>query len=171
MVTFPVLVDALRRRGVRCVLIGAWGANMHARDAAAVFTTFDFDLFLPPDAHNLLEAWRVCETLGLSLQAGGEPLDTPRDEALAARVIERRATVRAAAASGLAVDLALVMAACEFEEVWAQRRLFVMDGVEIPVARLRHIVRSKGETGRDKDRLFLATHGDALRQMLDDDTD
>ena len=44
MVTFPVLADALQRAGVRFVLIGTWGANLHARDATAVFTTFDFDL-------------------------------------------------------------------------------------------------------------------------------
>ena len=46
-----------------------------------------------------------------------------------------------------------------------------MDGVEIPVARLSHIVRSKTAAGRDKDRLFLATHADSLRQMLEDDED
>jgi len=38
--------------------------------------------------------------------------------------------------------------------------------VEIPVARLLHIVTSKHAAGRDKDRLFLATHRDALEQLL-----
>ena len=31
------------------------------------------------------------------------------------------------------------------------------------------IIRSKAATGREKDRLFLATHAEALRQMLDAD--
>ena len=171
MVTFAALVDGLHRRGVRFVLIGVWGANLHADDATVVFTTFDFDLFLPPDPDNLLEAWRVCEELGLSLETGREPLDTPRDRALATRAVERRALIRARAPSGLTVDLTLVMAAFEFEQVWKERRLFLVDGVEIPVARLTHIVRSKSATGRDKDRLFLATHREALRRMLDADTD
>jgi hypothetical protein len=34
-----------------------------------------------------------------------------------------------------------------------------------PRARLRHIVESKAAAGRDKDRLFLATHEEALRQL------
>jgi hypothetical protein len=42
----------------------------------------------------------------------------------------------------------------------------VIEGVTIPVARLLHIVTSKHAAGRDKDRLFLATHRDALEQLL-----
>jgi hypothetical protein len=36
----------------------------------------------------------------------------------------------------------------------------------VPVARLLHIVTSKHAAGRDKDRLFLATHREALEQLL-----
>ena len=39
-------------------------------------------------------------------------------------------------------------------------------GVEVPVARLIHIVTSKHAAGRDKDKLFLATHREALEQLL-----
>jgi hypothetical protein len=39
--------------------------------------------------------------------------------------------------------------------------------VEIPVARLTDIVRSKRTAGRDKDRLFLATHAEAIRDLLE----
>jgi hypothetical protein len=45
------------------------------------------------------------------------------------------------------------------------RRSFI-GGAEIPVARLLHIVTSKHAAGRDKDKLFLATHRDALEQLL-----
>ncbi len=41
LASFPALVGALNRRGVRFVLIGVWGANFHARDASALFTTLD----------------------------------------------------------------------------------------------------------------------------------
>ena len=54
----------------------------------------------------------------------------------------------------------------DFETVWAARRNFIIDGVEIPVARLLHIVTSKHAAGRDKDKLFLATHREALEQLL-----
>ena len=169
MASFPALLEALNRRGVRFVLIGVWGANFHAEDASALFTTLDYDLFLPPSPDNLLETWHACDEIGLSLQAGGEPLDTPRDRALAAAVIRRRASVRATGPDAFTVDLSLVMTAFEFEAVWDERRVFLVDGEELAVARLSHIIRSKAAANRPKDRLFLATHAEALRQMLDGD--
>ena len=169
LASFPALVGALNRRGVRFVLIGVWGANFHARDASALFTTLDYDLFLPPSPDNLLEAWRACDEIGLSLEAAGEPLDTPRDRALAAAVIQRRASVTATGQDEFVVDLSLVMTAFEFEAVWDERRVFLVEGEELPVARLSHIIRSKAAANRPKDRLFLATHAEALRQMLDGD--
>ena len=48
----------------------------------------------------------------------------------------------------------------------ADPRHFVVDEVEIPIARLLHIITPKHAAGRDKDRLFLATHRDALEQLL-----
>ena len=54
----------------------------------------------------------------------------------------------------------------DFETVWDARRDFLIDGVPVPTARLLHIVESKQATGRDKDKLFLATHLDALQQLL-----
>jgi len=49
--------------------------------------------------------------------------------------------------------------------VWAERRTFLVDGVEVPVARLTHIVQSKALADRPKDRLFLATYAEELRRM------
>jgi hypothetical protein len=159
------LTRELRERSVRYVLIGVGGANLYAPDGAALFTTKDRDLFLPGESDNLLRCWAACEAASLQLWSGDEPLDRPRDGVLADRVIERRALTRASAAD-LEVDLTLVMAGFDFETVWDERRRFIVDGVEIPVARLLHIVTSKHAAGRDKDRLFLATHRDALEQLL-----
>jgi len=131
-----------------------------------VFETRDRDLYLPPDPDNLLNVWSACEAAGLSLWAESEPLDMPRDRWLAEQIVKRRAVVRATDGRGLDVDLSLVMAGFDFETVWRERRVFVVDGVDIPVARLRHIVESKAAAGRDKDRLFLATHAEALRDLL-----
>lgn len=170
MSSFAPLARALAERRVRYVLIGVSGANFHALDAGVVFTTLDRDVFLPPDPANLLATWRACEACGLHLTASGEPLDLPRDERLAARVAELRALTRACDDEDLRVDFTFVMTGFEFEEVWKERRIFVLAGVEVPVARLMHIVASKAATGRDKDRLFLATHAEALRQLLAPDT-
>jgi hypothetical protein len=143
------------------------GANYFAANAGTLFTTEDRDLFLPADPDNLLRAWQACDAAGLRLWSGNEPLDLPRDRSLADAVVGRRAQVRATDEQGLLIDLTLVMAGFGFEAVWNERRIFLVEGIEIPVARLSHIVRSKAAAGRDKDRLFLATHADALKQMFE----
>ena len=165
---FTALAGALRERAVRFVVIGVWGANYFATLSGTVFTTQDRDLFLPLDPENLLRAWEACESCGCALWSGQEPLDTPHDRFIADAVVQRRALVRATLGE-LQVDLTLVMGGFDFDTVWNERRIFVDDGVEIPVARLTHIVESKAAAGREKDRLFLATHADALRQLLGTD--
>jgi hypothetical protein len=157
---------ALAARAVRYVVIGVSGANLYGPTGQAVFTTDDFDLFLPPDPDNLVNTWAACDDAGLELWLSDDPLDRPRDRWLAERIIERRALTRATGPDDLLVDLTLVMKGYDFETVWAERREFVIDDAAIPVARLLHIVTSKHAAGRDKDRLFLATHRDALEQLL-----
>jgi len=164
---FLRLARSLGRSGVRFVLIGLSGINLHARSASEVFATQDRDLFLPSDPDNALAAWRVSERLGLELWCGREPLERPRDQVLAERVIASRALVRATDHAGLDVDFSLVMAGFDFETVWNERRIFRVEGVEVPVARLVHIVESKRRAGRDKDRLFFVTHGEAIRDLLE----
>lgn len=160
------LARALTARGVRYVLIGVSGANLYGPSGQAVFATDDLDLFLPLDAANLVGAWEACEASTLELWSATEPLDRPRDHWLAERIIERRVLTRATGPEGLAIDLTLVMAGFDFERVWAERRAFLIEGAEVPTARLRHIVESKHAAGRDKDKLFLATHKEALEQLL-----
>ena len=53
-----------------------------------------------------------------------------------------------------------------FDEAWEGRTTYELSGVEVPVAGLKHIVASKATAGRDKDRLFLTTHAEALRELL-----
>ena len=156
----------LAARAVRYVVIGVSGANLYGPSGQAVFTTDDFDLFLPADPDNLVSAWAACEDAGLELWSTSDPLDRPRDRWLAERVVERRALTRVTGPDDLFADLTLVMKGYDFETIWAERREFVIEGTAIPVARLLHIVTSKHAVGRDKDRLFLATHRDALEQLL-----
>jgi hypothetical protein len=163
---FLALASGLLDARVRFVVIGVWGANYYAMSASTVFTTEDRDLFLPLDPDNLVRCWSACEAVGLDLVTETEPLDKPRDRWLAERIVAKRALTRATNGADLDVDLTLTMAGFDFETVWNERRTFVVDDVEIPVARLLHIVTSKHATGRDKDRLFLATHREALEQLL-----
>lgn len=149
------------------MLIGVWGANFYARDGGGLFLTQDFDLFAPPDPVNELRLWRAAEKAGFDLFCGDEPLDRHRDRFLAERVVSQRALVRVTDGRGFDVELTLVMAGFTFESVEHARRWFTAEGVRVPVARLEHIVRSKAQAGRPKDRLFLATHEEVLRHLLE----
>lgn len=160
------LARALGDRSVRFVLIGVSGANHYALGGQDAFLTRDQDLFLPLDADNLVACWDACEAAGLELWSEHEPLGRPRDRWLADRVIERRGLTRATGPDNFQVDLTLVMQGFDFDTAWAERRTFLIEGVELPVARLLHIIQSKHVANRDKDRLFLATHRDALEQLL-----
>lgn len=164
--SFAPLARALADRAVRYVLIGVSGANLYAVPPATRFVTEDFDLFLPSDPENLVQAWAACEDVHGELWLTDEPLDRPRDRWLAERIIERRAVTRVTGPDDLKVDLTVVMKGFDFETVWHDRRIFRVEGVEIPTARLLHIVTSKQAAARLKDQLFLTTHKDALEQLL-----
>jgi hypothetical protein len=154
---------------VRYVIIGVSGANYYAGTSAEIFATKDRDLFLPLDPDNLVHAWTSCRAEGYTLWASNEPLDEPADRWLADHVVAQRAVTAAIHESGVQVDLTLVMAGFDFDSVWDERRVFEVEGVEIPVARISHILESKARAGRPKDRLFLATYEERLRQLIDRD--
>ena len=80
MISFGEVIAALRQRAVDFVVTGVWGANYYT--GGSLFMTKDQDLFLPPDATNLLRAWQACESVGLSLDCNDEPLD--------ARIVQKR---------------------------------------------------------------------------------
>jgi hypothetical protein len=171
-VTHPLapLARELAAQSVRYVVIGVSGANLYAPSGQTLFASEDIDLFLPPDPDNLVRGWNACEDAALDLWLGEEPLERPRDRWLAERIISRRALVRAGAVKDLQVDLTLVMAGFDFEAVWKERREFTVEDVPVPTARLLHIIESKRAAGRPKDQLFLATHLDALEQLLKNTT-
>ena len=161
------LLRGLVRRKVRFVVIGMWGLNLYARTVGELFSTRDTDLFVPLDPENLLVAWSACEEAGLDLFCGSEPLDRPRDLPLARAVVERRSLTQASDEREFRADLTLVMAGFDFGTVAAEARRFVVSGVDVPVARLTHIVRSKALAGRPKDLMFLSTHREILEKLRD----
>jgi len=163
---FLQLVKSLAQRNVRYVMIGVWAANYYAQHGGHVFATDDRDFFFPPDPENLLTAWIVSRELGFELWSGNEPLGAPLDLWLAKRVVSNRANTTAIHPSGIIIDFTLVMAGFEFDDAWSKRKIFRIDDVDVPVARLSHIVESKAKADRLKDRLFLATWEEALRHLL-----
>jgi hypothetical protein len=153
----------LEKAGVRYVIVGAFGANLYARDAGCVITTQDCDLLLPPDPEGLSRAIAVLKKLRYSLEAGGEPVD--QDPDLVRGIVRALGCVRAVKKNAR-IDLPLAIAGCTFESLWKRQRRVRVGSVTVRVAPLRDILRSKKLADRPKDRLFLATFKDALEQLL-----
>jgi hypothetical protein len=166
---FLRLVVKLAHLDVRYVVIGVWAANYYAQHGGQVFTTDDRDLFVPPNPANLLNAWKASRESGYELWAGDEPLGEPLDPWLAERVVSTRSNTRAIHPDGVVVDFTLEMKGFDFETVWNTRRVFRVADLDIPVAKLSHIVESKAKVNRLKDQLFLATWDEALRDLMKDD--
>ncbi len=58
MAGYADILVRLVHEGVRFVVIGVGAINYYAGTGRGLFSTQDRDLFLPPDARNLLSAWR-----------------------------------------------------------------------------------------------------------------
>jgi hypothetical protein len=150
--------------GVRYVVIGAMGVNLHSAPRAPVVLTEDLDLLLPADPAQLRRAVVSLSGAGFLLEARGEPL-VGDDAVILAGIARARARVRATKDES-AVDLALEAAGLLFEDVWARHVVRRIDGTQVRVAPLPDIVRSKMHANRLKDRLFLATYADRLAELM-----
>src|SRR3954468_11423976 len=90
---------------------------------------------MDPDLERTRRGLQACATAGLTLWSGVEPLDHPVDGWLADRIIEHRATTHAIGPGELFVDLTLTMQGFDFEAAWRERRVFLIDRVDVPTAR------------------------------------
>ncbi len=163
------LFTELHRSHVRYLVIGVGGADLHAALYEARFLTQDLDIFLPPDAENLVACWQACERAGLTLWCNREPLDTPRDSWLARRVVSQRTLTTAMGPDIVPTDLTLVMGSLEFEDVWLRRGPGSLDRELVYLARMSDIVASKREANRPKDITFLEQNHALIERILADE--
>ena len=171
MQEYVEILGRLVRADVRFLVIGITGVNFYVIRRHVPFNTGDCDVFLPPDPKNLVACWQVMDAQGFELTSHGEPLEIPLDLWLAERVVERRAVIQALGPGDLRLDLTLTMKGFYFESLWAERRTFIVERQEIPVAPLSRIVESKKAAGRDKDVLFFVSREEILRELLSDEAD
>jgi hypothetical protein len=163
MTKYAEALAALSAAGVRFLVVGVFGINLHAdRDGPVIFTE-DCDLLLPADSDTLARAIACLRGLGCAIEAGGEPLPD-EDEAVIRGIVRQRACVRAVGET-VAFDLPLQVAGMDFEALWARRRCFDLGGVEVSVGSVEDLLTSKRIANRPKDRLFLEIYRSELDQL------
>lgn len=155
---------ALGQARVRYLIVGVFGINLYAEEAAEVMTTADCDLLLLADAAVLSKAIKTLRRLGFEIEAEREPL-VDEDAEVIGNIVRARANVRAHR-RGTQIDLPLEIAGCSFESMWNRRRRLRVEGVPVHAAPLTDLVRSKELANRPKDRLFLETFRSTLKEML-----
>ena len=144
----------LRKAGVDFLMIGALALDHFVPEAAAVYTTADCDILLRPSLANLLRAFRSMGRSGYALKAGGEPL-VGIDDLIIRRILEHKISVRAEKEGGMPVDMLVEAKGFRFEQWWAGRTSFRAGSSRIPCGSLAHVLESKRQAGRPKDKLLI----------------
>lgn len=147
----------LERHGVRYVLIGGLAATLYGSPNV----TTDVDITPATDRANLRKLAQALDELDARIRTEGEPEGLAFDRS--AEMLERVAMLNLTTRAGN-LDLAF-----EPQGTWGYpdlRRHAVtieVHGLQVPVAALADVIRSKEAAGRDRDRLVLPS----LRRLLD----
>lgn len=152
--------------GVRYVVLGAFGAELHFLHSARQILTRDMDLLVPRDAANLLRGLLALKQAGFALQAGGEEL-LP-DDVIAAGIVRQCATVTALRGVE-SVDVITWLHTLDFDELWQRQIVFELGGTPVRTAPLEAILRSKKLAYRMKDRMFLEQFKEVITEALERD--
>ena len=157
---------SLDAAGVRYLVLGAFGAELHFMRAATQILTHDMDILVPQDPDNLLRALTALRAAGFDLEAGGEGL-LP-DDVIAAGIIRQAATVKALRGKE-SVDVMTWLRTIDFEDIWTRQVVFDVAGTPVRAAPLEAILRSKKLAYRMKDRMFLEQFKEVVEEALEID--
>jgi hypothetical protein len=150
------IIEALLRRHVRFVVIGGYGAYLHA----APFLTYDIDITPEQSRANLERLSAALEDLDARVRADGESNGLPfahSGESLAAVRVWNLHTHFGD------LDISFVPDGTNgFDDLDTDADDIEIHGVEVRVASLADIIRSKQAANRPKDQRVLPT----LREIL-----
>jgi hypothetical protein len=148
----------LERHGVRYVLIGGLAAILHG----APHITTDADIVPEVGRDNLERLSAALKELHARIRIAGEPAGIPFDhsgESLSRVQVWNLVTDRGN------LDITLVPSGTRgYDDLVRDVQPKTVRGIEVPVASLADVIRSKEAAGRDKDRLVLPV----LRRLLEE---
>ena len=151
------MLAALDRHGVRYVLIGGLAAIIHG----APHTTNDADVVPEEGRDNLTRLSAALKELNARIRMSGEEEGVPFDhdaESLGRVRIWNLVTARGN------LNITFVPSGTRgYDDLVADARPVTLGGVDVPVASLADVIRSKEAAGRDRDRAVLPI----LRELLE----
>ncbi len=156
-----VLLRVLVQEGVEFVVIGGVAASLYG----APHVTFDLDITPARGRANLNRLARALARLEARIRSADRLEGLAAD--LDAEHLARGSVLNLVTSQGN-LDLAFEpVGTAGYPDLKRRREILMIEGVEVPVASLADVIRSKEAAGRDKDLLLLPT----LRRLLDHLTD
>lgn len=147
------IIDVLNRHGVRYVVIGAFAA---IAQRAPIPVTSDIDLTPESSKENMSRLSAALKELGARIRAGGVDEGLPFDHdgrSLAASSVWNLICPH----GEFAISLVPSGIAGGYQELAIRAHAMKVDGVDVMVADLSDVIRSKEAAGRPKDLQVLPT--------------
>jgi hypothetical protein len=141
------LLQTLVKHGVEFVVIGGMAGLVHG----SAYPTFDLDVVYSRARPNLERLVSALEELQVTLR--GAPADLPFQ--LDVRTLENGANFTFDSPHGKFDILADAAGMPTFEELRAEARIDEIEGVEVRVAAIDHLIAMKRAANRPKDRLMV----------------
>ena len=129
------MLSALNEAGVDYLLVGAYALAAHGNPRA----TGDIDFWVRPTPENAARVWDAIVAFGAP--RSGITMDdfTLPDTIFQIGVAPCR------------IDLITSISGVDFDEAWAERKHTVLDGVQVCVVSVMHLIANKRAAGRPKD--------------------
>lgn len=141
------LLQTLAKHGVDFVLIGGLAGLVHG----SAYPTFDLDIVYSRAQVNLKRLVGALEELGVTLR--GAPADLPFQ--LDVRTLENGANFTFDTPYGKFDILADAAGMPRYEDLRAEARIDEIEGVEVRVSSIDHLIAMKRAAGRTKDKLAV----------------
>jgi predicted nucleotidyltransferase len=152
------ILSALDRHGVRYVLIGGLAAILHG----APHVTTDVDIVPEEALRNLERLSTVLDELGARIRVAGEEGGIPFGHDAESL---RRVRIWNLVTDKGNLDITFVPSGTQgYEDLHRDAVRMRVRGVDVPVASLADVIRSKEAAGRERDRAVLPT----LRRLLEE---
>ncbi len=146
----------LDRRGVRYVLIGGLAAVLHG----SAHLTTDVDIVPDESLDNLRRLSEALREMGARIRVTGEPDGVPFDHSAESLSRVRMWNLQTDKGD---LDIAFEPSGTHgYDDLARDVVVMRVRGLDVPVASLADVIRSKEATGRDRDRAVLP----GLRELL-----
>lgn len=150
------ILAALDRHGVRYVLIGGLAAVLHG----SAHVTTDVDVVPEEAIHNLERLSAALKELGARIRVAGEPDGVPFDHSAGSLARVRIWNLQTSKGD---LDITFQPSGTRgYEDLQRDVVCMRIRGIDVPVASLADVIRSKEAAGRERDRAVLP----ALRELL-----